>query len=141
MEGWHNLARPISWAYGPIKNHSLCATGSKKSKDCSDVRYGHCGTNDYPAGSFLECRTPSGVYDQHGNVAEHMSFPLFPDELGGRGYTEMKGSWFLFAQEETHPDDCRWRAKNWHTTKLRDPNSHRNYHLGFRCCADSPSAP
>jgi formylglycine-generating enzyme len=137
MEGWHNLGRPLVWAYGATKNHALCATGSKKSKNCSDVSYGECGTNDYPAGSFPDCRTPSGVYDQHGNVAEHMSLPLFDDELGGQGYTEMKGSWFLFAREETHPDDCRWRARNWHTTKISDPNSHRNYHLGFRCCADT----
>jgi formylglycine-generating enzyme len=136
MEGWHNQARAISWAYGPEKNHTLCGTGSRKSASCNTVDYGICGTNDYPAGSFPACHSKGGVYDQHGNVAEHMSFPLYSEQLGGRGYTEMKGSWFLFAREETHPDDCRWRAKNWHTTKVADPNSHRNYHLGFRCCAD-----
>jgi hypothetical protein len=48
----------------------------------------------------------------------------------------MKGSWFIFANEQTHPDDCRWRAKNWHTTPVDHWNSHRNYHLGFRCCRD-----
>lgn len=141
MEGWHNLARPLVWAYGSEKNHALCGTGSKKSPGCDAVSYQHCGTNDYPAGSFPDCRTPSGIFDQHGNVAEHMSFPLYPEDLGGKGSTEMKGSWFLFAREETHPDDCRWRAKNWHTTKVSDPNSHRNYHLGFRCCEDIPVPP
>jgi hypothetical protein len=71
-----------------------------------------------------------------------MSLPLYPEELGvaaGVGWTEMKGSWFLFAREETHPDDCRWRARNWHTTRTDHWNSHRNYHLGFRCCKDVPS--
>ncbi len=136
MEGWHNLARSLVWAYGLEKEHSRCGTGSQKSSGCDAVSYERCGTNDYPAGAFPECRTPTSIFDQHGNVAEHMSFPLYPEELGGRGYTEMKGSWFLFAREETHPDDCRWRAKNWHTTRIKDPNSHRNYHLGFRCCAD-----
>jgi sulfatase modifying factor 1 len=136
MEGWHNQARTLVWAYGPQKDHSRCGTGAQKSSGCDAVSYQRCGTNDYPAGAFPECRTPTGIFDQHGNVAEHMNFPLYPEELGGKGYTEMKGSWFLFAREETHPDDCRWRAKNWHTTKIKDPNSHRNYHLGFRCCAD-----
>jgi formylglycine-generating enzyme len=138
MEGRHNQSRVQTWAYGSEKNHALCATGSRKSATCTTVDYGICGTNDYPAGSFPGCHSKGGIYDQHGNVAEHMSFPLFPEELGGRGYTEMKGSWFLFGREETHPDDCRWRAKNWHTTKVSDENSHRNYHLGFRCCADEP---
>lgn len=138
MESWHNLERPLTWAYGPEKNHALCGTAARKSPTCTTVDFGICGTNDYPAGSFPECRTERGVYDQHGNVAEHMSLPLYPEELGGRGYTEMKGSWFLFGREETHPDDCRWRARNWHTTKITDPNSHRNYHLGFRCCDEIP---
>jgi formylglycine-generating enzyme required for sulfatase activity len=108
------------------------------------VDWGICATNSYPAGAFPECVSPFGVYDLHGNVAEHMSLPLYPKELGaegGIGWTEMKGSWFLFAREETHPDDCRWRARNWHTTRTDHWNSHRNYHLGFRCCKDVvPSA-
>lgn len=137
MEGWHNSNRKLVWAYGAHKDHLRCGTGAKKSASCTTVDWGICGTNDYPSGAFPTCRTPSGIYDQHGNVAEHMSLPLYPDELGGRGYTEMKGSWFLFQREETHPDDCHWRARNWHTTKISDGNSHRNYHLGFRCCSDA----
>jgi formylglycine-generating enzyme required for sulfatase activity len=83
--------------------------------------------------------SPLGVYDQHGNVAEHMNHPMKPEQLGGRGgfgQTEMKGSWFIFAQAEAHEDDCRFRAPSWHVTRIDDPNSHRNYHLGFRCCRD-----
>jgi sulfatase modifying factor 1 len=73
-----------------------------------------------------------------------MNLPLAPEELAGRGgtgATEMKGSWFIFASEqphEPHEDDCRWRAKDWHPSKLMDEESHRNYHLGFRCCQDVP---
>jgi len=80
-----------------------------------------------------------GVYDQHGNAAEHMSLPLKPEQLGSRGgigWTEMKGSWFIFNSYEAHIDDCRWRAPDWHGSKVMDPNSHANYHLGFRCCKD-----
>jgi hypothetical protein len=80
------------------------------------------------------------VYDQHGNAAEHMSLPVYPEELSqgpDADWTEMKGSWFIFAREEAHPDDCRWRARNWHTTRVAERLSHRNYHLGFRCCADT----
>jgi hypothetical protein len=77
------------------------------------------------------------VYDQHGNAAEHMNLPTKPEELasaGGMGLTEMKGSWFIFSGYEAHPDDCRWRAPDWHGSKVMDPRSHANYHLGFRCC-------
>ena len=41
----------------------------------------------------------------------------------------------IFVREEAHDDDCRWRAKDWHPSALMDVESHRNYHLGFRCCA------
>jgi hypothetical protein len=98
-----------------------------------------CGSNTYPAGSFPACVSPFGVYDQHGNAAEHMSLPLSPDDLGARsgvGSTEMKGSWFVFQRQDAHPDDCRWRAPDWHPSKVMSTESHENYHLGFRCCAD-----
>ena len=139
MQYLHNKDRKISWAYGPEKNHALCATGSQKSPKCPMPSFTWCGSNDYPAGSFPECVSAFGVYDLHGNVAEHMSFPLQPDQLGSRGgsgETEMKGSWFIFQALEAHDDDCRWRAPDWHVTRVTDPNSHRNYHLGFRCCKD-----
>lgn len=139
MEHRHNEGRDIVWAYGAVKDHGKCATGARKDPRCTVVDWGICGTNSYPAGAFPECVSPFGAYDLHGNVAEHMSLPLYPNELGSRGgvgWTEMKGSWFLFQREETHPDDCRWRARNWHTTRVDHWNSHRNYHLGFRCCRD-----
>ncbi len=136
---FHNKDREVVWAYGKEKNHALCATGSKKGPKCPTPSWTGCGTNDYPAGSFPACVSPLGVFDQHGNAAEHMNFPRTPEELGSRGgsgETEMKGSWFIFLQAEAHEDDCRWRAPDWHVTKIDDPNSHRNYHLGFRCCRD-----
>jgi formylglycine-generating enzyme required for sulfatase activity len=139
MQYFHNQTRDVVWAYGKEKNHPVCATGSKKSPRCTAGGFTLCGTNDFPAGSFPGCVSPLGVYDQHGNVAEHMSFPRSLEELGSRGgsgETEMKGSWFIFAQAEAHEDDCRFRAPSWHVTRIDDPNSHRNYHLGFRCCRD-----
>jgi sulfatase modifying factor 1 len=135
----HNKHREVRWAYGPTKNHPLCATLWWKSSTCDGGTFSLCGTHSWPSGSFPACVSPFGVYDQHGNVAEHMNLPLAPDELasrGGTGATEMKGSWFIFAHEEPHEDDCRWRAKDWHPSALMEENSHRNYHLGFRCCKD-----
>jgi hypothetical protein len=144
MEHLHNKDREIVWAYGEKSDLAKCATGSTKSPKCfASEGFGLCGTNDYPAGSFPECVSSLGVYDQHGNVAEHMNLPLKPEELasrGGLGETEMKGSWFVFARGQVHPDDCRWRALAWHAGKIRDKSSHRNYHLGFRCCKDKPAA-
>jgi hypothetical protein len=137
MQRLHNDGREILWAYGPTKDHSKCATGSFKSPTCPGGGYERCGSNTYPAGAFPACVSRFGVYDLHGNVAEHMSLPLSPKELasrGGRGWTEMKGSWFIFASVEAHPDDCRWRAPDWHGSRITAVASHSNYHLGFRCC-------
>lgn len=137
MEYLHNQKREIVWAYGKAKDYSLCAANSRKSPGCLTPTWQMCGSNTYPAGAFPDCRSSFGVFDLHGNAAEHMNLPLEPKELasrGGLGETEMKGSWFIFQREEAHLDDCRWRAPMWHHTRVDDPNSHFNYHLGFRCC-------
>lgn len=139
MQWFSNRYNPKVWAYGSEKDHKKCATGSFKNEKCVAGSWSECGSNTYPSGSFPECVSPFGVYDQHGNAAEHMNMPLAPADLasrGGLGETEMKGSWFIFDGYEAHPDDCRYRAPAWHVTKVTDPNSHRNFHLGFRCCAD-----
>jgi len=139
MQYLHNQQRELIWSYGKEKNHALCATASKKGPKCLVPTWSGCGSNDYPAGSFPECVSPLGAYDLNGNAAEHMNFPIKPEQLGSRGgsgETEMKGSWFIFLTGEAHEDDCRWRAPDWHVTRIDDPNSHRNYHLGFRCCKD-----
>ena len=140
MTWLHNQERELVWAYGSKKDHAKCATNSTKTEGCSGG-YNRCGSNTYPAGAFTGCVSPFGVYDQHGNVAEHMNLPLAPDQLaalGKYGATEMKGSWFVFATHEAHEDDCRWRAKDWHPSAVMAPDSHRNYHLGFRCCKTVP---
>ncbi len=142
MRREHNAGRDVVWAYGRTKDHRKCATGSVKTPGCIGG-YAHCGSNTYPAGAFPECVSPFGVYDLHGNAAEHMNLPLRPQELasrGGHGWTEMKGSWFIFASYEAHPDDCRWRAPDWHGSRITDAASHGNYHLGFRCCASIAGA-
>jgi sulfatase modifying factor 1 len=139
----HNHVREVVWAYGDHKDHARCATGMPKTPGCIGGGWGQCGSNTYPSGAFPECVSPFGVYDQHGNAAEHMNLPLAPEELasrGGTGATEMKGSWFVFQRQEAHEDDCRWRAKDWHPSKMTAVESHENYHLGFRCCADVDAA-
>ena len=136
MRGMHNIRRKIVWAYGDKRKHANCGTDSTKSPDCNSSGWKKCGSNTYPAGSFPSCRSPLGVYDLHGNAAEHMWLPMRADQLGKRGgfgIPEMKGSWFIFAKYEAHIDDCRWRAPDWHE---EEGNNHSNYHLGFRCCKD-----
>ena len=145
QEYLHNKTRELIWAYGPKADQKKCGTMSHKSKECYTPDWGICGSNTYPTGAFPECVSSFGVYDQHGNAAEHMNLPLKPEELGkngGHGQTEMKGSWFIFASEAVHPDDCRWRGLAWHAGPILAEDSHRNYHLGFRCCKDiKPSVP
>jgi hypothetical protein len=127
------------WSYGPEYRAGICGTGSAKSATCDGGGWQRCGSNTYPAGSFPECRSALGVYDLHGNAAEHMNLPLAPNQMasgGSRqlGVTEMKGSWFIFDRYKAHEDSCRWRAPYWHGSRVMDPASHQNYHLGFRCC-------
>ena len=141
MRSAHNKARQADkgWSYGPAYQPGICATGSRKSPGCAGGGWDICGSNTYPTGSFPGCRSPLGVYDLHGNAAEHMNLPLAEDQMASRGstelgVTEMKGSWFIFDTYRAHEDWCRWRAPYWHGSRVMDAHSHANYHLGFRCC-------
>jgi hypothetical protein len=141
MRATHNalIEGTKSWAYGPEYREGVCATGSSKSPGCTGGNWRRCGSNTYPSGAFPECKSALGVYDLHGNVAEHMNLPLRPEQMASTGstelgYTEMKGSWFIFDAYRAHPDHCRWRAPYWHGSRVMDRRSHHNYHLGFRCC-------
>jgi hypothetical protein len=141
MRQAHNRAHADDkrWSYGPSYERGICATGSFKTPGCNGGSWTQCGSNTYPTGDFPACRSPLEVYDLNGNAAEHMNLPLNPAQMSSRGstslgYTEMKGSWFIFDTYRAHEDWCRWRAPFWHGTRVMDPHSHANYHLGFRCC-------
>lgn len=141
MRAAHNRGYSATkrWSYGPEYQRGICAASSQKSPGCNGGGWNICGSNTFPAGDFPDCRSPLQVYDLNGNAAEHMNLPLNPSQmssLGSKelGYTEMKGSWFIFDAYRAHEDWCRWRAPYWHGTRVMDPGSHANYHLGFRCC-------
>lgn len=131
-----------AWSYGPSWEDGRCAAASEKSPGCDGSDWRQCGSNTYPTGAFPRCTSAFGVADLHGNAAEHMNLPLTADQLssngGMLGVTEMKGSWFIWDRYHAHEDWCRWRAPYWHGGPVQDPNSHRNYHLGFRCCKSLP---
>lgn len=142
----HNRAHAADkrWGYGPAYRSGVCATGSQKTPGCAGGGWNACGSNTYPTGAFPDCRSPLGVYDLHGNAAEHMNLPLDPSQMASRGsqalgVTEMKGSWFVFDAYRAHEDWCRWRAPYWHGSRVMDAHSHANYHLGFRCCKTLPA--
>jgi formylglycine-generating enzyme required for sulfatase activity len=138
--GVHNrrAASSKTWSYGPSYRSGVCATSSRKSPGCDGGGWAKCGSNTFPDGAFPECRSPLDVYDLNGNAAEHMNLPLRGDQMASRGraygYTEMKGSWFVFDAARAHEDWCRWRAPFWHGSRVMDERGHHNYHLGFRCC-------
>jgi formylglycine-generating enzyme required for sulfatase activity len=144
MRSEHNrkYERNPTWSYGPAYQPGVCAAASVKSPPCKGGSWAECGSNTYPCGFFPLCRSSLRVYDLNGNAAEHMNLPLNESQMASRGsqtlgYTEMKGSWFIFDTYRAHPDWCRWRAPFWHGNRVMDPQSHRNYHLGFRCCKDT----
>lgn len=141
MQSEHNrkYGTNKAWAYGDHYEKGICAASSFKTSGCNGGSWTGCGSNTFPAGSFPGCVSKLGVYDLHGNAAEHMNLPLNENQMASRGskelgYTEMKGSWFIFDTVYAHQDWCRWRAPFWHGSKVMDKNSHENYHLGFRCC-------
>ena len=141
MAAAHNRADgpTRSWSYGPAYQNGICATSSQKSPGCQGGGWTKCGSNTFPAGNFPACRSTLQVYDLNGNAAEHMNLPLDESQMSSRGsrdlgYTEMKGSWFIFDTYRAHEDWCRWRAPFWHGSRVMDEHSHSNYHLGFRCC-------
>jgi hypothetical protein len=128
-----------SWSYGPEYERGICATSSTKTAGCNGGSWTGCGSNTFPAGDFPDCHSPLMVYDLNGNAAEHMNLPLNESQMSSLGstelgYTEMKGSWFIFDTYRAHEDWCRWRAPFWHGTRVMDERSHANYHLSFRCC-------
>jgi len=146
MREAHNRAHAADkrWSYGPTYQAGICATGSVKTPGCNGGSWAQCGSNTYPAGDFPACHSPLEVYDLNGNAAEHMNLPLSVDQMSSLGsttlgYTEMKGSWFIFDTYRAHEDWCRWRAPFWHGSRVMDPHSHANYHLGFRCCSTLPA--
>ncbi len=128
-----------TWSYGSQYRKGICGANSSKSSSCKGGGWRQCGSNTYPAGFFPDCHSPLDVYDINGNAAEHMNLPLDEKQMASRGsrelgYTEMKGSWFIFDKYRAHKDWCRWRAPYWHGSRVMSPKSHHNYHLGFRCC-------
>ena len=144
MRSAHNKMHEAhkNWSYGASYQKGVCATASHKTPSCPGGGWTKCGSNTYPAGDFPACHSPLWVYDLNGNAAEHMNLPLNESQMSSRGskllgYTEMKGSWFIFDTYRAHEDWCRWRAPFWHGTRVMDDQSHANYHLGFRCCKDT----
>jgi hypothetical protein len=128
-----------SWSYGPQYEKGVCAANSSKTPGCQGGGWNDCGSNTYPAGLFPDCHSSLDVYDINGNAAEHMNLPLNEEQMASRGsstlgFTEMKGSWFIFDTYRAHEDWCRWRAPFWHGSRVMSATSHHNYHLGFRCC-------
>lgn len=141
LRAMHNAAhqKDKSWSYGSEYRTDVCATGGSKSSGCPGGNWQICGSNTYPTGDFPACHSSLGVYDLNGNAAEQMNLPLSREQMSSAGskelgYTEMKGSWFIFNRFRAHEDWCRWRAPFWHGTRVMDEHSHANYHLGFRCC-------
>jgi hypothetical protein len=141
MRAAHNNSyeKNKTWSYGPDYRRGICGAASMKTPGCPGGGWAKCGSNTYPSGYLPDCRSPLQVYDLNGNAAEHMNLPINESQMASRaskelGYTEMKGSWFIFDTYRPHEDWCRWRAPFWHGSRVMDPDSHQNYHLGFRCC-------
>ena len=78
------------WAYGSHYEKGICASSSFKTSGCSGGSWTGCGSNTFPVGSYPACRSSLGVYDLHGNAAEHMNLPLNGKPDGQPGQS---GAW------------------------------------------------
>jgi len=121
---------PRKYAYGDELDLEVCHTGREKSARCDvdKALWKSCPTDTVPAGSFPQCRSRLGVFDQHGNVAEAMT-----RMEGKANYVQLKGSAFFY-DGEMYADHCRYDPR-WHVDPAEE-SFHTNYHLGFRCCRD-----
>ena len=72
----HNQKAKRSYAYGSKIQKGICGQNSTKDTKCNGGDWKNCGSNTYPAGYFPDCKSSLGVFDQHGNAAEHMNLPL-----------------------------------------------------------------
>lgn len=140
-----------TYAYGDRLDLEVCNTHTPHRRRCdpssAKTAWSTCTTDTEPSGSFPQCRSRFGVFDQHGNVAEVMA-----RRESGVVYTQLKGSaWFYqeLAREPgkpvpagtrdkagAYPDHCNFNPR-WHVEKLSSA-WHVNYHLGFRCCMSIP---
>jgi hypothetical protein len=142
------------YAYGDTLDLDVCHTRKPhrridgKACDGRSVKaaWETCATDTEPSGSYPQCRSRFGVYDQHGNVAEIMT----RIDKDGTKVSQLKGSaWFyelvyrshdepprLRDGRDTYPDHCAYDPR-WHVEPMTRA-WHVNYHLGFRCCAPVP---
>ena len=141
MRAAHNRAYAASkrWSYGPEYQRGVCAArqledARLRRRWLEPVRLEHLSGRELsrlpqPARRLRPER-------QRGRAHEPAAQSFTDVEPGSTtlGYTEMKGSWFIFDTYRAHEDWCRWRAPYWHGSRVMDPHSHANYHLGFRCC-------
>lgn len=125
-----NGGAPRKYAYGDQLDLTVCHTGRPKSARCDvdKALWQSCPSETVPAGSFPQCRSRLGVFDQHGNVAEAMT-----RMEGKTNYVQLKGSAFFY-DGEMYADHCRYDPR-WHVDPAEE-SWHTNYHLGFRCCRD-----
>ena len=123
-----NGGPPRKYAYGDTLDLKVCNTGRVKSPKCDvdTALWKSCPTDTVPAGSYPQCRSRLGVFDQHGNVAEAMTRLEY-----GVNYVQLKGSAFFY-DGEMYADHCRFDPR-WHVDPAEE-SWHTNYHLGFRCC-------
>jgi len=133
------------YAYGNDLDLTVCNTRGQRSAGCdpSTVKttWKTCASDTAPAGSYPQCRSRFGVFDQHGNVAEIMQRWDVERE---RTVTQLKGSAFFYDKismrpkdppnKQKYPDHCAHDPR-WHVENL-DTAGHTMYHLGFRCCKD-----
>lgn len=117
-------ARPVLRASQAMELRAGVQRGSaarraEESRAVSATAGASVAPNTFPDGMFPGCEVPCTCTSLNGNAAEHMNLPLNTQQMSSRGsrelgYTEMKGSWFVFDAYRAHEDWCRWRAPSWH---------------------------
>ena len=132
MRKAHNQAHEAdkTWSYGPAYRTGVCAAAQPQEPDLRRRRLVAVRLEHLPDRRLPRLPQPARRV-RHQRQRRRAHEPAARPGARWRaaaarssGYTEMKGSWFIFDRYRAHEDWCRWRAPFWHGSRVMDPKSH-----------------
>jgi len=122
------------WSYGATYQRGICATGARRAW----IVTAEAGPSADPTPTLRDHFRPvtaRSCIRLNGQCGRAYEPSIAPDQNVNRGsktlgYTEMKGSWFIFDTYRAHEDWCRWRAPFCGTVRVVGVRQPRQLSLG-----------